>query len=261
LTEDSLVIAGGRRLAVRRIDFDRAGPALVFLHEGLGSIGQWQDFPERLSRALNLPALIYERYGHGASDRLEAPRDPNYLAEEALVTLPEVLERSGVRDAVLIGHSDGGSIALIYAGRHSPRAVVTLAAHVFVEEVGLDGIRQTVEAYESGDLKRRLERYHGDRTEAMFRGWAGVWLSPGFRGFRVDLSGVRCPVLALQGADDEYGTPEQLERIAAGAGGAVVMELIPGCGHAPHRQARDWTLERVKRFVDSQLRSDSGAIA
>jgi pimeloyl-ACP methyl ester carboxylesterase len=253
LTEDSFVIAGGRRLAVRRIDFDRAGPALVFLHEGLGSIGQWQDFPERLAQALHLPALIYERYGHGDSERLEAPREPSYLGEEALVTLPEVLEHSGVRDEVLIGHSDGGSIALIYAGRHAPRAVVTMAAHVFVEEVGLDGIRQTVEAYETGDLKRRLERYHGDRTESMFRGWADVWLSPGFRGFRVELSGVRCPVLALQGADDEYGTPEQLERIASGVGARVETELIPGCGHAPHRQARDWTLERVKRFVETCL--------
>ncbi len=257
MTEDSFVIAGGRRLAVRRIDFDHAGPALVFLHEGLGSIGQWQDFPERLARALNLPALIYERYGHGASDPLVGPREPSYLEQEALLTLPGVLERSGVRDAVLIGHSDGGSIALIYAGRNSPRAVVTLAAHVFVETVGLDGIRQTVETYESGDLKRRLERFHGDRTEAMFRGWADVWLSPGFRGFRIDMSGVRCPLLALQGADDEYGTAEQLERITAGAGGPVETELIPGCGHAPHRQARDWTLERVKRFVETYLESGS----
>lgn len=255
MIEERFVKAGGRRLAVRLIAWERRPPCLVFLHEGLGSIAQWQDFPQELAEAAALPALVYERYGHGRSDPLGEPRQPAYLHEEALIALPEVLRACAAGDPLLVGHSDGGSIALIYASRagadRPARAVVTMAAHVFVEPESLAGIRRTVAAYETGGLRRRLEHYHGDRTDRLFRGWADIWLSEAFRDFRIELSGVECPVLALQGEDDEYGTPEQLRRIAAGVRGPVETELIPRCGHAPYRQARETVLRRVVEFIRS----------
>ena len=190
-------------------------PVLVFLHEGLGSIGQWRDFPEKLCEKTGCPALVYDRCGHGTSDPLTESRRPDYLHDEALLSLPEVLKQCVIDKPIFIGHSDGGSIAIIYAGTYPQKVtgIITEAAHVFVEDVTVDGIKRAVEVYESTDLRTRLARFHGSNTELMFRGWADIWLSPEFRDWNIEnyLPNVTCPLLAVQGRDDEYGTPVQVE--------------------------------------------------
>lgn len=232
---------------------DAVGTTLVFLHEGLGSIAQWRDFPSALSRAVHLPAVVYERGGYGGADPLSGPRSIRYIHEEALESLPEVLRQLQIDDAILIGHSDGGSIALIFAATRPEkvRGVVTEAAHVFVEDVTVAGIRDAVDLYESSDLPERLVRYHGSNTEAAFRGWSDTWLSTAFRSWNIEeyLPGVRCPVLAIQGRDDEYGTPAQVKAIVNGVSGPAERLIIPDCGHVPHHAARPRVLGKTARFI------------
>ncbi|MBI1776535.1 MAG: alpha/beta hydrolase [Proteobacteria bacterium] len=249
---------GPHRLAIRQLRNQAAGaasvgPILLFLHEGLGSIGQWRDVPDALAEATGLPALVYDRIGHGASSRLEGKRPPDFMQREAWETLPLLLDRLGISQVVPIGHSDGGTIALFFAAAFPERVpgVVTEAAHVFVEEETLTGIRKAVEAFETGDLKPRLQRYHGENTETMFRGWADVWLSAGFRGFSAlaSLPKIACPALVLQGVEDEYGTKAQVEAIRSGIAGPVEAHLIANCGHAPHAQARASVLPLIADFV------------
>jgi pimeloyl-ACP methyl ester carboxylesterase len=233
-------------------------PTLVLLHEGLGSIAQWRDFPQQLSMATGLAALVYDRVGHGGSDPLSAVRGAHYLHQEAEESLPALLEACGITVPLLVGHSDGGTIALLYAANfpERPGGVVTEAAHVFVEEVTLTGIRAAVEAYESGDLRGRLARHHGERTGPMFRGWSDTWLSPGFRHWNIEaaLPHIRCPILAIQGEDDEYATPAQVHAIVARVSGRAEALLLPGCGHTPHHQARERVLREIARFVGKKVR-------
>ena len=232
---------------------DATRPMLVFLHEGLGSIAQWRDFPLAVSLAVHLPAVVYERGGYGNADPLDAPRSVRYIHEEALQSLPEVLRQLQIDDAILIGHSDGGSIALIFAALwpQKVRGIITEAAHVFVEDSTLAGIREAVNQYDSTDLPERLSRYHGSNTEAAFRGWSETWLSPAFRDWNIEkyLPGVRCPVLAIQGRDDEYGTPAQVEAIVNGVSGPAEPLIIADCGHVPHHQARERVLAEMTRFI------------
>jgi pimeloyl-ACP methyl ester carboxylesterase len=229
------------------------GPMLVFLHEGLGSIAQWRDFPFAVSLAAHMPAAVYERGGYGNADPLDAPRSVRYIHEEALQSLPEVLRHLQIDDAILIGHSDGGSIALIFAAvwPEKVRGIITEAAHVFVEEVTLAGIREAVRIYTSTGLPDRLSKYHGSNTDAAFRGWSETWLSPAFRDWNIEeyLPGVRCPVLAIQGRDDEYGTSAQVEAIVNGVSGPAEPLIIADCGHVPHHQARERVLAEMTRFI------------
>ncbi|HET9702216.1 MAG TPA: alpha/beta fold hydrolase, partial [Burkholderiales bacterium] len=182
--EDFLVPVGGTRLLARSLsltgDAAKRSPTLVFLHEGLGSTGQWRDFPRALAERTGLPALLYDRQGYGGSDPLYSPRSARYLHREALEVLPEVLERCGVDDVILVGHSDGGSIALLYAAAHPQRVrgAVTEAAHVFVEEETLAGIRAAGDAWRNTQLKEKLARYHGSKTHALFHAWHDTWLAP-----------------------------------------------------------------------------------
>lgn len=226
-------------------------PVLVFLHEALGCSTMWKDVPATLSGQTSLPYLCYDRLGHGRSDPLPGPRDERYLEIEAYEILPAVLEACGVTEPILVGHSDGGTIALMYASRHRVRGVVTEAAHVFVEEVTLAGIRAAVEAWRSTDLRDRLARHHGDKTDALFDAWAGTWLSERFRSWNIEqcLAAIAAPVLIVQGEDDEYGTIRQVEAIAAGVSGRAEPLLIPGCRHVPHLQAADRVLPAIAGFV------------
>jgi len=249
------VAAAGHRLRAQWVGDPGAAAegALVFLHEGLGSIPQWKDFPEALCRATGRRGLVYERWGFGGSERLILPRPRDYLTGEAEAALPEVLDACGIARPVLVGHSDGASIALLFAAAFPERAAacVSLAAHVFVEDITITGIRGVVARWESGDLRGRLARYHGGNTETMFRGWAETWLRPDFRDWvMVDrLPRVTCPVLVMQGEDDEHGSAAQVTAIAAGVSGRAETALLPGCGHSPHLEAREIVLSRIAAFL------------
>ncbi len=265
-TTEQRVRVRGAALQVRRIrppaGRARTGPVLVFLHEGLGCIAFWRGFPKRLVEATGLEAVVYDRRGYGRSSAVDEPRGADYLHVEAFDHLPRLLDRLGI-DAVLpVGHSDGGTIALLFASRHPDRtrAAVTLAAHVFVDPVTLSGIRDTVERYRTGDLRARLAKYHGPNTRWVFHSWADTWLSEGFRRWNVEdrLAAIRCPVLVLQGTDDPYGGPEQVEAIAAGVGGAAQAVMLPDCGHTPHVDAPEATLACVRGFVERWIPPSPG---
>jgi pimeloyl-ACP methyl ester carboxylesterase len=224
---------------------------LVFLHEGLGSIAMWRDFPARVVEATGCAALVYSRQGYGRSEPIAEPRPVTYMHDEALVDLPELLDRLDVRRPVLVGHSDGGSIALIHAAA-SGRPVsglVLMAPHVMVEDLSVSSIAAAKVAYETTDLRARLGRYHDD-VDSAFWGWNGVWLDPAFRLWNIEayLPRIRCPVLALQGVNDEYGTMAQVESITRAVKDVEVVAL-ERCGHSPHRDRADATLEAIARFV------------
>jgi pimeloyl-ACP methyl ester carboxylesterase len=225
---------------------------LVFLHHGLGSVSLWRDFPQKLAAATGLRALVYDRCGHGKSARCGWERQPDYLHREADV-LQELLESRGIRDAILIGHSDGGTIAFLYAARVAqPRAIISEAAHLFVEDITRAGIRDTVDAYRAG-MREKLLRHHGVNTDSLFWDWAGGWLSPRFDSFdiRAAMGAVRCPVLALQGLDDEYGTPAQVDAIEGGVGGKFKRAMIPACRHEPHSQAFEPTFDAMRSAIEA----------
>lgn len=233
-------------------------PTLVFLHEGLGCVKMWRDFPSRVATATGCGALVYSRAGYGGSDPVALPRPASFMHQEALVTLPEVLEALKVRDAILVGHSDGGSIALIYAGSgrgERLRGLVLEAPHVFVEDISVESITQAAESFQSGELKRGLERYHGKNVECAFWGWNRVWLEPEFRSWNIEeyLPQIDVPVLVIQGAEDEYGSLRQVEAIERGCRGAVRSIILPDCGHSPHRDQAKRTLEAITSFVKGEV--------
>jgi len=235
-------------------------PTLVLLHEGLGSVRGWRDFPERLAEATGLGILVYSRWGYGLSDPVRLPRPITYMHDEALVSLPEVLQAAGVRRAILLGHSDGGSIALIFAGSGRPAATAVVglaleAPHVFVEDVSVQSIAAAAEAYRTTDLRARLTRQHGDNVDGAFWGWNRAWLDPTFRAWNIEevLPRVRVPSLVIQGAEDPYGTLAQVDAIETKSGGPVSRLVLPSCGHSPHRDQPEATIEAVARFARSVL--------
>jgi pimeloyl-ACP methyl ester carboxylesterase len=238
-------------------------PVLVFLHEGLGSIGQWRNFPDKICARTGCPALVYDRWGYVGSDPLTEPRTLAYLHDEALLSLPEVLKQCAIDKPVFVGHSDGGSIAIIYAGTYPQKVtgIITEAAHVFVEDVTVAGIKRAAEVYESTDLKTRLARFHGGNTELMFRGWADVWLSPEFRDWNIEsyLPHITCPLLAIQGKDDEYGTPAQVESIVGKVMGPARGSMIENCGHIPHAQAREKVFAEMVNFISAIIKKSTNA--
>ena len=247
------VTAGGHRLEYERIDVgghDR--PTLVMLHEGLGSIAMWRDFPHRLAHATASRVVAYSRYGYGRSEPLRRPRSVRYMHDEALVTLPQLLDALAVERPILVGHSDGASIALIYAGSEgsTTRGSVVMSPHVLVEDVSIESISRARDAYGKTRLRKRLSRYHAD-VDGAFGGWNDIWLHPDFRAWNIEdcLPRIACPVLAIQGHDDEYGTMDQLARIERGADDVRLLKL-EDCRHSPHRDQPVAVLEAIARFVD-----------
>ena len=244
-------------VASHRIEYERIGiardhlPTLVFLHEGLGSIAMWRDFPERVAQATNCHVVVPSRYGYGNSNPLAEPRSARYMHDEALIALPEFLDQLRIDRPILIGHSDGGSIALIHAGAAARpvTAVVTLAAHVMVEEVSIASIAAAKTTYETTNLRARLARHHAD-VDSAFWGWNRIWLAPEFRDWNIEeyLPHITCPVLAIQGEDDEYGTMEQMRRIGAQIADVELLE-IENCRHSPHIDQPEAVLAAVTRFV------------
>ncbi len=246
------VEAAGHRLETRWIPAVRAGaPVLVFLHEGLGCIDMWRNFPARVAAATGCPALLYSRYGYGQSDVRSTPRELDYLHREALDALPALLDVLDIHDPVLIGHSDGGSIALIHAAeaRRRVRGLVVMAPHEFVEPVTLEGIREARRMWETTDFRGRLARYHRD-PDGVFFAWNDTWLRPAFRDWNIVdcLARIACPVLAIQGEDDEYASLRQIEVIAEHVADTELLALAD-CRHSPHRDQNDAVVEAITRFV------------
>lgn len=246
------VDVAGHRLECVRIRGADGAPTLVFLHEGLGSVALWKDFPARVSDATGCPVLVYSRAGYGRSSPAALPRAPDYMHVEALTVLPALLDRLAIADPILVGHSDGASIALLHAGSggRPVRALVALAPHVFVEDRSIASIAEARRQFETTDLRERLARRHTD-PEAAFRGWNDIWLAPAFRGWNIEscLPGVRCPLLLIQGRDDEYGSAAQLDAIERQVGGKVVRLELADCRHSPHRDQPEATLAAIADFV------------
>lgn len=241
----------GRKLEVERIE--GAGPTtLVFLHEGLGCVASWRDFPATLAAATGCPALVYSRLGYGKSDPAPLPRPLLFMHEEALRVLPALLDRAEIQDAILVGHSDGASIALIHAaaGRGRVRGLILEAPHVFVEDICISSIAALRESYPGSELQEKLARRHAD-ADAVVRGWTEIWLRPSFRNWNIEmfLRDVRAPSLVIQGTADEYGTVAQVDALCAQLGGPTERLILPEVGHAPHRDRPEEVLAAMAGFV------------
>ncbi len=245
----------GVGIEYRRIAPTRSGlPTLVFLHEGLGCAATWRDYPDQLAAATGCGAVVYSRAGYGGSDPVDLPRPLSYMHDEGREVLPRLLEALDISDAVLVGHSDGASIAIVYAGATSGarlHALVLEAAHVFLEQHGLATIVAAVSRYEAGDLREKLARYHGANVDVAFWGWHDAWTDPGFETWNLEefLPAIAVPTLVIQCRDDPYGTMAQVDAIERGAGGPVERLELDGCGHFPHLRQRAAVLEAVAEFV------------
>lgn len=226
----------GRSLHVLQINQAGVGAPLVFLHEGLGSVDLWRDFPAQIADRTNRPALIYSRYGNGWSTPLSGRRSPRYMHEEALETLPRILDLFTTQPPVLIGHSDGASIALIHAGAGNPvSGLVLIAPHVFVEPETISSIAAINDDFARSEMADRMAKYHRD-PGTTFHGWADIWLDPAFRNWNIEeyLGGIGCPLLLIQGDADEYGTLSQIDAIERRAHGHASHLVVTGAGHSPH---------------------------
>ena len=257
MTTDVLLDLGDRTLRVRRLapqksdGLDRT--TLVFLHEGLGCIEMWRDFPQQLCDATACTGIVYDRTGYGRSSPWPSDPGQRYMEIEADDVLPRLLATLAIEDCVLVGHSDGGTIALNYAAADPEplRAVVTIAAHAINEQVCVAAIHRAREAFATGDLRQRLLKYHGANVDRAFHLWSDAWVAPGFEPMNANgrLPGVQEPVQAIQGEDDDYGSELQLGIIAGKVGGYCETRLIPGCSHSPHLQQPRHVVSEIARFI------------
>ncbi len=233
-------------------------PTIILLHEGLGCVSLWKDFPDRLAAATGLGVFVYSRRGYGRSSPYEAPWPLTYMHEEGEQVLPELLDVIGFRDGVLFGHSDGASIAAIYAstsGDPRLRGLVLMAPHFFTEDAGIASIAEAKIAYETTDLRDRLAAHHGDNVDCAFWGWNRAWLDPGFRQWDIQdyLPRIKAPVLIVQGEDDQYGTADQITAAQEKCAGRVCVALLPDCGHSPYRDQAEQTLDAAVAFISRLL--------
>ena len=252
------ITAGGVRLECRWWGApDCAGPTLVLLHEGLGCVAMWRDFPDRLHRRTGLRVFAWSRAGYGGSDPAGLPRQADYMHVEGREVAGAVLDAAGIDDAVLVGHSDGASVAIVHAGTHANHparrvhALVLIAPHVFCEDVSIESIRTAGHAYRNDGLRDRLARYHGEQVDDAFFGWHDAWLRPEFRQWSIEefLPKITVPALLIQGERDAYGSVVQLEAIERGTSGPVTRRWFRDCGHAPHRERPAETLDAIAAFL------------
>jgi len=245
-------------LFINSAEETKNGPLILFLHEALGSIPQWKNFPEELCKKLNLEGLVYERTGHGHSPRFKSSRTSSYLHEYALDELPEFLSELELknRKLILVGHSDGGSIALLFAKQYfrNVLSVITMAAHVINEPETIEGVNKGVLAYKEGKLAG-LKKYHFDKTEELFFAWADTWRSSEFKNWSIekDISPLKMPSLILQGELDQYGTVEQINGIKKAAGQNCEIQLIPNCGHHPHLENKIEVINLISKWCNEKL--------
>ena len=257
------VIVDGKRLETLLLSPAADAPTIVMLHEGLGSIAMWKDFPVQLAHATGCRVIVYSRYGHGKSQRLAEKRSVDFMHHEAQVVLPEILRQFQIERPILLGHSDGASIAIIFAGSGAAsasaagahpqqvRALILEAPHVFVEDFGLQSIANIRTLFESTDLPKKLARYH-DHVEEVFFGWNNIWLDPTFRQWNIDKysSAITCPVLIIQGENDKYGTQAQVQSIQRQIP-AAQSRILPDCGHNPHRDHPNLTRDTMAKFIST----------
>jgi pimeloyl-ACP methyl ester carboxylesterase len=263
-----LALSGSLAINHSKLEYRMIGPApeaaptIVMLHEGLGSAALWGDFPDRLQAATGAGVFVYSRAGYGGSSVVRLPRPLDYMHIEALEILPKLLEQTGFRRGLLVGHSDGASIAAIYAGSrqdHRVQGLALIAPHFIVEDVSVASIADIKTTYETTELRAKLARWHQDVDNA-FYGWNAAWLDPKFRNWDISeyLAYIRVPVAILQGADDQYGTMRQVEIAQEECYCPVDVTIIPGAGHSPHREAPAVTLDAISEFANAVLRADDG---
>ena len=254
--EAQTIRVAGRSIEFRLIGGDESAPAIVFLHEGLGSVGLLRDFPDRVCACTGCPGFVYSRHGNGFSDVLESARDVQYMHAEALDVLPELLNVFSLTRPVLFGHSDGASIALIFAAMHpsSVSGLVLEAPHVFVEPISVQSISEIGVTYRQGELRERMVRYHKD-VDRTFFGWNDIWLSPEFREWNITslLPQIAAPALCIQGKDDEYGTLAQIDAIAKNASSSVDRLILDRCGHSPHRDRAGYVERAAAEWICEEL--------
>jgi pimeloyl-ACP methyl ester carboxylesterase len=252
--ERNWITAGGRKLEACAWGGPPADkPAIVLLHEGLGSLGLWKSFPEKLAERTGYCVFAYSRAGYGRSDPAGQPWPLDFMTREAVEILPEVLEAIGFKRGVLLGHSDGASIAAIYAGSVKDfriRGLCLISPHFFTEPMGLAAIAETRALFEKGDLRSGLSKHHADAGR-VFEGWSGVWLDPAFKSWSIEdaIAYIRVPVLAIQGLDDQYGTLAQIKALENGSYAPVDVELFENCKHSPHIEQPERTLAVVTNFL------------
>jgi pimeloyl-ACP methyl ester carboxylesterase len=266
LSDSGFLTLGDQRLEYRMIGpRPDAAPTIVMLHEGLGCVGLWGDFPDKLQAATGAGVFVYSRAGYGQSSPVALPRPLSYMHDEARAVLPRLLEQIGFQRGLLLGHSDGASIAAIYAGSHQDHRIgglVLIAPHFFTEDVGIASIEEARKAYETADLRARLARWH-THVDNAFKGWNGAWLDPEFRKWDITefLTYIRVPILIVQGEDDQYGTVKQIEIAKQECYCPVEVALLPGAKHSPQREAPDATLKAISDFVAHVLHINQWAAA
>ena len=235
----------------------KALPTIVFLHDSLGCVSLWRDFPQQIVEKTGCPAWIYDRQGYGRSSAFGPEIRTNRYMETEAELLGELLELQGLDQVILFGHSDGGSIALMAAAKFPARirAVITEGAHVFVEDITLQGVRAAVSLYQNTNLKEKLSRYHDDKTDAVFHAWSDTWLNPVYKSWNIEhfLPKILCPILVIQGSLDEYGSEKQVDAIVRGVSGKARKHMVNGAAHTPHKEAPEETLTQSLSFLQSLL--------
>jgi len=252
---DGVLDIDGLSIEYRKIPGTKAGPTIVLLHEGLGCVSAWKDFPESLCDITGLSVFSYSRVGYGGSSPIELPKSVNFHSEEALIALPQILVAAAIGPCILIGHSDGASIATIYTGAtktsHQVKGLVLLAPHVLAENKCIVAVRRAVDSFDNGNLRSALFKLHGSNTECAFKGWSGVWTDPSFKSWNIEkyLPLISIPVLAIRGDDDPYNTPIHVERIVERVSGKVESFNLSNCAHAPHREQEGQILKLLSDFI------------
>lgn len=252
--QGKIIEVKGKKLYIEHHNSFENRPTIVFLHDSLGSVQLWRDFPSKLSEATQCNVLVYDRLGYGKSYPMPSYERQNDYMETEADLLNDILNQLNLKDVILFGHSDGGTIALITASKYPEtiKAILCEAGHIFVEEVTVKGVKDALETYRTTNLPERLQKYHGDKVEVMVRAWTEIWLSDRFRSWNIEylLKNIKSPLLFIQGEADEYGTLDQVEKTISQVSGSAEKFIIPNIGHTPHKEAPEVVLNNASEFID-----------